>query len=150
MPDRPTIIADTREQRPWRFTDRVQVQRATVPTGADYTVAGFEDAVGVERKSLDDLVSSLTHDRPRFLRSLEALARRPWRCVIVEAPLSALLFAAYRSRAKPSSILGAVCAIIADGVPIYFADDAGAAATLAERLLLKFADRAASARRAAA
>jgi len=56
------------------------------------------------------------------------------------------LAGAGRSRAHPSSILGSVCAIVADGTPILFADDAWSAAALAERLLVKFWKRAVAAR----
>ncbi len=140
------MVVDTREQAPWRFSGRVRVVRATVPSGADYTVEGFENLIGIERKSLADLVGSLTSGRGRFMRSLERLAERRFRAVIVEAPLSQLLAGNYRSKASPSSMLGSVCAICADFAPVLLVGDPASAGQLAERLLFKWADRAASIR----
>ena len=137
------IVVDTREQTPWRFSAAVRVVRATVPSGADYTVQGLEGLIGIERKTLADLIGSLTSGRGRFMRSLERLAQRRFRAVIVEAPLSQLLAGDYRSKASPSSMLGSVCSICADFAPVLFAGDPASAAQLAERLLLKWADRAA-------
>jgi len=134
------ILVDTREQKPWSF--RMPSKVATVPTGADYSVLGFEEHIGIERKSLADLVGSLTRDRERFTRSLAALRTRRWRCVIVESNVSALLAKWYRSKTPPSAILGSVASIMADGIPVLFADDPDAASRLAEKLLWKFWSRA--------
>jgi len=147
-PAMPPILIDTREQRPWVF--ELPSRKATVATGADYTVQGFEAEIGIERKSLQDLVGSLTQERERFGRSLAALRTRPWRCVIVEGNLSSLLAGWYRGKVSPNALLGTVAAIMADGVPICFCDDATHAARLAERLLSKMWTRAAAAREAAA
>ena len=149
MADRITIVVDRREQRPWRFSSAAIVELGTLH-GGDYSVEGYEDLIGIERKSLGDLVGSLTTGRERFGRALAALSACRWRAIIVEAPLCELLCGAYRSRATPTSMLGSVAAICADGVPIMFADDANCAAALAERLLVKFAKRAAAAREEAA
>ena len=50
------IIIDTREQTPWSFPDGVLIERGTLATG-DYTLAGLENIVAVERKSLADFIS---------------------------------------------------------------------------------------------
>jgi hypothetical protein len=88
------------------------------------------------------LIGSLTQSRGRFMRSLDRLRQRKHRAIIVEASLSAVLTGMYRSNVKPTAVLGSIAAIIADGVPVYFVDDAQCAAQLAERLLVKLADRA--------
>ena len=63
-----TLIADTREQEPFSFDSRlVVVERRALPAG-DYSVAGMEGVVAVERKTLDDFVSTVIHQRARFLR----------------------------------------------------------------------------------
>lgn len=136
------ILVDTREQRPWVFSARVASKRATVPTGADYTIEGFEAEIGIERKSLDDFIGSVCQGKVRFAASLRALATRRWQMLLIEAPLSALLAGWYRSRAKPSAMLGVVASIMSNGIHIVFADDANAAAQLAERWLLKCHARA--------
>jgi ERCC4-type nuclease len=141
-----TIVCDTREQCPWAFSPAVAVRVATVPTGADYTIEGFEADIGIERKSGPDLVGCLTHDRPRWERSLAALRTRRWHVVVVEAPLSWFMSAHYRSRVHPSAVLGSVCAIVADGTPVLFTAGPVEAAAVAERLLVKFHKRAVAAR----
>src|SRR5689334_2234979 len=135
-PAPPTVVIDTREQAPWSFT--LPTVRATVPTGADYTVQGFDAAIGVERKSLPDLVQSLTGGRERFDRSLAALRTRTWRALIVEGTYEQIASGHYMSKATPTSIIGSIAAIMADGVPVFLAGDPKHAAAFAERLLLKF------------
>ena len=62
---RPTIITDTREQTPLRFTNFVTVLGTL--TSGDYAPRGLEHIAAIERKSAADLVSSVTHDRDRRL-----------------------------------------------------------------------------------
>lgn len=53
---KPILVIDTREQRPYTFTDsRVGgVVHAALPAG-DYSVQGCEMQIAVERKSLPDV-----------------------------------------------------------------------------------------------
>lgn len=85
---RPVALVDTREQDPLnlaRFDNWIaSEQRATLPVG-DYSVAGMEHLLAMERKSLNDLVSTLMHNRERFFRMCEKLALYPYRCILVEA-----------------------------------------------------------------
>ena len=61
-----TIVIDTREQEPYSFDSRlVAAVRRALPAG-DYSVEGMEERVAVERKSLDDFVSTVIHARRRF------------------------------------------------------------------------------------
>lgn len=68
-----TIIEDSREQHPLDFTPYapygIASERRKLRTG-DYSVAGYENHVLIERKSLNDLVGTLTHERERFLREM--------------------------------------------------------------------------------
>jgi hypothetical protein len=61
----PTMVVDTREKRPYRFPGINDVVRKELNVG-DYTHEGFEDTYAVERKSLDDLATSLGAERNRF------------------------------------------------------------------------------------
>ncbi|RPH47035.1 MAG: hypothetical protein EHM91_06585, partial [Planctomycetota bacterium] len=71
--DRVPIVVDTREQRPYRFDPQfVVVTRRALPAG-DYSIAGHETAVAIERKSLGDFVTSVIHERERFERELARL-----------------------------------------------------------------------------
>ena len=71
MDAEPVIISDTREQTPLKFT-HLRTERAALQTG-DYSVRGLEEVFSVERKSLPDLVGSLTRERMRFMREMHRL-----------------------------------------------------------------------------
>lgn len=135
MKPRPCILVDTREQAPLRFSEAVDVQRATLPTG-DYSVAGASDRVAIERKSLPDLVACCGPERERFLDCCRRLQGYPVRAVVVEASIEHVLAHAYRSRLLPQSVIGTTIAIFVDyGVPTLWAGDASNAANLTERIL---------------
>jgi len=87
---RPVVLIDTREQTPFDFSDYpnwIAGQReASLPTG-DYTVVGMESVMALERKSLNDLVSTLMHNRERFIRECERLAELRYKAILIEASL---------------------------------------------------------------
>jgi DNA excision repair protein ERCC-4 len=139
---RPIIVIDSREQWPLRFSPQAVVCRAGIQSGADYSVLGYEHRIGIERKSLQDLVGSLTQGRDRFMRSLRLLRERPYRLLLVESTFEALAGGAYRSRATPASMVGSVVAIEAGGIPVCFAGSHELAGYWAERWLTKAWERA--------
>jgi hypothetical protein len=98
------IVADAHEQYPYRFADaQVTVVKRALPCG-DYAVeVGGRLVASVERKSLADLVSSLTSGRLRF--ALGELSALPRAAVVVEDRFSRL-FA--QDWARP--------AVVADGL----------------------------------
>ena len=93
-----TIVVDTRERRGWDFPGAV---RKKLEAG-DYSVSGLEHLVCVERKSLADLVQSLTRARARFFREIAILARRRFAAVVVEAAVADLVGHRYASDASPA------------------------------------------------
>jgi ERCC4-type nuclease len=137
-----TILVDSREQRPWVFLEQgVTTLVRGLPEG-DYSVAGFESEVAIERKSLDDYVQTLIHGRDRFHRELERLAPYKLKAVVVEGSYRDLVDHNYRSLAHPSSVFGMTIAIIVDhGVPVYFLENATIAARFAGRLLRRYAEK---------
>ena len=78
-----TIVVDAHERYPYRFThQQVTVERRALPCG-DYAVEHDGTVLAsVERKSLDDLVGSVTSGRLRF--ALAELAALPRAAVVVE------------------------------------------------------------------
>ena len=100
-----TVLVDTREQRPYAFaslrTDAAQGRRplaVSVVRGAlsagDYSIAGCSPGpdgrswaaqIAVERKSLKDLLSTLSQARDRFERELNRLNELGFAAVVVEA-----------------------------------------------------------------
>jgi len=131
------VIIDTREQLPYSFSDRVVAVRGPLATG-DYSVEGLEQTLAVERKSLDDFVSSVIRDRPRFRRELEKLRDYRAACVVVEASLGDIVAHRYHSGAHPNAVVGAAISIIVDyGVPVFFCSDRQACCRFTEGFLLR-------------
>lgn len=86
----PEIVVDTRERWGYRFTGRgVERVRAALTAG-DYAVTGPDGVIAaVERKTLDDLATSLVDGSLGFVMS--ELAGLPAAAVAVEGTYSALL-----------------------------------------------------------
>ena len=116
-----TIIIDTREQEPYSFDPRLATAvRRALPAG-DYSVDGLEACVAVERKTLDDFVSTVIHSRERFRAELQKLASYRVACVVVEASIPDILQRRYRGEAHPNAVLGNALSIILDyRVPVFF------------------------------
>lgn len=148
-----TVRVDTREQAPWTFQGIVVERRlwivrrrvATLPTG-DYSIAGCEDRLVIERKSAADLVSSVTVGNARFRREhnrMQAVvAAGGFACVIVEGSLATIcdeLDSDSGRRVTSESILGAVASWPQRyGVHWLFAGDRRRAELLAFKVMLKW------------
>lgn len=116
-----TVLADNREQHPYRFDpavaaplgfDAVRVEQTFLPTG-DYSLAGCEDRFAVERKTLEDLYATLGQGRRRFEAEFERLGAMEFAAVVVEADLAEIWRPAdardgWRSRLHPKSVEGTI------------------------------------------
>ena len=92
------VVVDSREQCPFRFEGYpVEVETGALAS-ADYSLHGFTDRIGIERKSLPDLVACLGVERDRFQRELARLRGFDAACIIVEQPQSVLRLGHFRSR----------------------------------------------------
>ena len=139
MTTQPIIIVDTREQRPFEFSPGVRVEVRKLEVG-DYSLAGLEDKVVVERKTLGDLLGSITHDRERFIKELRQLRAFSLAALVVEASWSEILLKQYRNAVHPNAVLGSLMAFVVKyGVVPILAGDHVVGAQLTERLLLNFA-----------
>ena len=98
------ILVDSHERYPWTFTRQQAVTRRQALTAGDYAVA-IDDLVvaAVERKSLTDLVATLTTGKLRYL--LAELATMPRAAIVVEDRWSAVF---KLERVRPS--------VVADGL----------------------------------
>lgn len=103
MSELPPIIIDTREQRPYSFYGEEVIHRK-LDTG-DYSLDGHEEAVAVERKSVDDYMSSISHDRERFEREIERSQSIPDFKVIIEASEQQIMDGDYYSEVAPLSAI---------------------------------------------
>jgi DNA excision repair protein ERCC-4 len=128
---RPVILCDTREQTPLQFT-RLLCFRATLATG-DYSAAGLEHEVAIERKSIPDLIHSLTAERARFMREVERLRAYPFARLLIIGTEAQIAAGDYRSSAQPRAILHSLYSIEARGLPVVYAATPNAAADMVER-----------------
>lgn len=97
-----TVAIDTREQHPYSFTklrsDARQKHRPlSIPTlpstlkSGDYSIIGHESQIAVERKSLEDLYSTLGQGRERFERELQRLQEMQFSAIVIEAGWNRIL-----------------------------------------------------------
>ena len=119
------IVVDSREQRPYSFPCQryadTETTRGTLQAG-DYSLAGLEDKVAVERKSLDDLVQCLGRERSRFERELVRGQGMDAFAVIVEADWAKIAKGEYHSRMAPQAAMQSILAFQGRyGTPFIFA-----------------------------
>jgi DNA excision repair protein ERCC-4 len=132
------LVVDSREQTPWTF------QSPTV-SGAlqygDYSVLGLESLISIERKSLTDLLGSLTNDRARFETELKRARSLHKFFIIAECSPADLLVESFGklSRAHPRSVWGTICAWSTRYAPFLFGGDREHAARIAEGILWAYA-----------
>lgn len=117
------LVVDTREQKPWRFPDDVKTVRQALPFG-DYSLISSSVLAVIERKSEEDLVTTLTRDADRFRRELIQLANADYGIVVVETSIPSLLEEKYRSKVSGKEILDRVVSLSVDwNVPVVWASD---------------------------
>ena len=137
----PTITIDTREQNPLDI-QAYPVERGTLPVG-DYGISGFSDWDNprfiVERKSLDDLVGSLTSGRDRFMRECEKLRQFTFAALLIEGFEGEAELGQYHSKAHPNSIMASLAALqVRANIHVMWCRDHEGAARMFERLVRQF------------
>ena len=82
------VVVDSREQAPWSFNGAPVYEGTVVVQGSlsvgDYSIAGLEHLVAVERKGWQDWISCLGRERDRFVRELERARGLECFAVVVE------------------------------------------------------------------
>ena len=134
------VLVDSREKRPYDFAGYgCTCEKSGLKIG-DYSVAGLEDSLAIERKALDDLIACTIDSRSRFVREL--VKARGLKCfaVVVEASLQAVASGQYRSAIKPHAVLQSIFSMqVKYGVPFVFAGDRHAGEYVTFSLLEKYA-----------
>ncbi len=116
-----TVVVDSREQAPFGFRNLtsdvgdgkrpliVSTEKQGLKTG-DYSIAGYEDQVAIERKSLSDFLGCCGNDRKRFQKQLERLNEIKVAYVVVEAGWPSILAGHEHSRLNPKTVFRSVLA----------------------------------------
>ena len=135
-----TAIIDTREQKPLNLLP-FKVVRKSLPTG-DYTLAGLEEHISIERKEFSDLIGCMTSSRERFEKELMRMRSYPFRCIVVEGSYSDIIAGNYRSKLNPISAAHSISSWVSKHqVPIMFVGDANAAADFVKHYMYSTAQR---------
>lgn len=129
------IVIDSREQKPYEFLGATV---KALPSG-DYSVAGMENRVAVERKTLADAFGSLGRCRARFEREMERLSKLDFAAVVIEATLEEFLRGGPYSQMNPKAAVNSLIAwSVRFRIPVFFAGGRRYARSLTYRLLEKF------------
>lgn len=140
------IVIDTREQAPFPFSHSGYVGTVTEPGAlaiGDYSLAGLNDKVAIERKNLPDLVACLGRERERFERELQRGAALEAFAVVVEASWHDLSSGNYRSALKPHAACQSVLAFTGRyRVPFLFAGSRPAAEYMTWGFLRQYLEHA--------
>ena len=140
--ERIRILIDTREQIPWAFDEAdVDTTICTLRTG-DYALEG-DEGFGIERKSLDDFLGTISSGWPRFVRELNRMDEAGWaaKVIVVEGDYASITFRetdgelvppAHRHwMLTPQFVEKRVAELTMRRVSVLFAKDASLAAGLA-------------------
>jgi len=140
-----TIVCDTREQDGYDFTGLASI-RAGLPTG-DYSLAGFENRVAVERKNKSDAWNCVAGDRPRFERCLERLAALERAAIVIECDLRDFAVRpAYIHRVTPATAVGSYVSWSCKyRIPVFWCDTKAYAERITVRFLVAFLKHVANA-----
>ncbi|MBN2196782.1 MAG: hypothetical protein JW751_28510 [Polyangiaceae bacterium] len=142
MTDRPVILVDTREQCPLHFSDAVDVEICTLPTG-DYSIRGYSDRIVIERKAPGDLWQCTGSERARFEGELARLQAYPLRAVVIESTIDGILATMPRGRVQPRTVIRSTIAWSQDfGIPMVWAGNPQNAACWVEYFLTRIARKA--------
>ncbi len=132
-----TIKIDSREQLPYVFDIPSVVGK--LDTG-DYSVKGLEGCVAVERKSLDDLIGSITTGRERFKKELQRGKGLDYFALVVEGTLQDIAEHRYRSKMLPKAAIQSLIAFsVRYRLPVFFVENRAYGQRITESLLTKYA-----------
>lgn len=133
--NQPIIIIDTREQTPLRIT-RYPTVRQKLDEG-DYGIVGHSSQAApnfiIERKTIGDLVGSITTGRERFIREMLRLKPYTFAAILIEGSQEDIVRGNHRSHISAKSVFGTLHAIMVRyGVNIIWAGNSKNAAVWLE------------------
>ena len=120
--------------------DPLKTITATLQTG-DYSLAGLEKIIAIERKSLPDLLSCVGSERERFDREIQRLLAFQTKALVVESSWPELEAGNWRSKVTPAAAVGSVLGWAALGIPVIMAGDHERAGRFVSRMLYLTARR---------
>ena len=132
------IVIDNREQLCWNFPKEYVISSKGTLKSGDYALLG-DDGFAIERKSFNDLVSTICRkaNRERFYAELTRMsdARFPNKIIIVEATYNDIISGKYRSEVKSFVVQRFMAKLMYDGCCVFLAGNAAQATLMAYNLL---------------
>lgn len=128
----PVILTDTREQTPLPF-EHCPTIRTTLQTG-DYTAHGMQDRLAIERKSIPDLLRSISQERERFMRELARLRSYTTRALLIVGTRAEMKATLDKRGLHLEAVKGTLATIAALYCPILYAATPQEAAVWVESL----------------
>lgn len=140
------IVVDTREQNPWPLTG-FETRRGTLHAG-DYSLAGYENSVAIERKSKEDAWGCVGGGRKRFVACVERLAALDRAAIVIECSLSDMLVKPpYVKRVTPATAVGSYISWACGyRIPVFWCDNREYAERVAVRFLAAYLKHVAAGR----
>ena len=116
------IVVDTREQKPYKFNNFI-VKKLDM---GDYSIEGYEDIIAIERKTLDDWVSSVTKNRKQMEQKIiDAKEKLIYYAIVIESDLPKMWKKPWYSKADPVAYINtAIKWSIKYNLPIFFSSNA--------------------------
>ena len=136
----PCVLVDSREKLHVgrHFTPAVTFELGVTLHTGDYSLRGHSVDCAWERKSLADLVMSISSERERFQNCVRRLASYRYRALLVEATRDQVYAHAYRSLTTPQSVIGSTRSFLSDyNVATVWCGDARGVAAEIEWLALR-------------
>ena len=131
------LVVDSREQQPYLFDNHKTIVKGL--NVGDYSLLSCEDQVSIERKSVDDLIGSLTSDRDRFEKELNKGRFYQYFALVIEASLNDLTNGRYRSAMLPKSAVQSLMSFsVKYRLPVFFAGSRVYAEKVTLSLQLKY------------
>jgi ERCC4-type nuclease len=131
------------EQKPYSFRPFRKwfagIERRKLPVG-DYSIAGLEGRLAIERKSLQDLFNCCSPygSRGAFVRSCERLSKLEFAALVIEGSITKVLRATEFSAMHPNAVFGTIQALaVRWGIQPWFAPTRGLAEEITACLLHK-------------
>jgi DNA excision repair protein ERCC-4 len=113
---KPALIIDSMVQKLYSFKHFNKwfgaMERKKLAAG-DYSIAGLEDRVAVERKSLQDLLNCCVRygSREAFVRACERLGKFDFAAMVIEGSISKILRSTEYSSMHPNAVFGMIQAL---------------------------------------
>lgn len=135
------LIQDSREQNGYQpiFQAPCIVQGLEI---GDYSVVGLTDLIAVERKSLSDLLTSVTHERIRFERELKRARHLHRFLVVLETDPATILAGDYQyTKVHPHAVWATIMSWSTKYCPFVFGGTRAHSARIVEGILSQYAYR---------